>query len=61
MIPAEEMTELVLVPELLVPIRSEEEMIGALAGPPRALEVPVEQGVSADERSRDRGAGRNNL
>src|SRR5687768_16671594 len=56
MIAAEHVAELVLVAELHVPVRVPEKSIGPLARPPRFLEVVVQVGVPAHERSRDTGA-----
>src|SRR5688572_28340032 len=49
MVTAVHMSELVLVAEVLIPVRAKKKVVCLRAGPPRALEVAVEQGIPADE------------
>jgi len=50
MVAAEQVPELVLVAELLVPVGAKEKVRRALSGPPRFLEVVIQVSVATDER-----------
>src|SRR5450759_3402935 len=61
MISAQQVAELVLVAEFLVPVGAKEKVRSALARPPRLLEVVVEVRVAPDERVSDARAYRRDL
>src|SRR6478672_6157214 len=54
---AEQVSKLVLISEVLVPVGAKEKMFCPLPRPPCALEVAVEHRISADEYRADSDAG----
>src|SRR4029078_13080275 len=46
-------SKLVLVAKILIPVSVKEKLVGALARPPRFLEVPVQKSIPGHERSCD--------
>ena len=52
---AKSVTELVLVPKILIPIGMKEKVIGLFARPPRFLEITVKRSVSSDKGRRNSG------
>ena len=58
MVTTQRVPEFVLIPELLIPVRVKEEVIGFCTRPPRFLEVLIQVSVGANEGSADSSAYR---